>query len=126
MSEFSRWFRANKKYREPCCALWKDILFGSEKQIFWYDHPIQIGVKPEQNEVIYGLRGLSQAIEFEKARGNPKGDRITCVLSVSVTHQGLQKLAKQYLEEELSRFQHLDNIDVYVFMTNFLRSLYKQ
>lgn len=86
-----------------------------ESQSYWYDHPVRIGVKPDQNEVFYGLRGLSEAVEFERSRGNMPGDRITCVLSVSVTHRGLQKLAKEYLKEEISRFPDLKNIDVYAF-----------
>ena len=39
MSEFADWYRENKTYSEPTCALWKDILYGSEKQIFWYLDP---------------------------------------------------------------------------------------
>ena len=30
-----------------------------EKQRYWFDHPIQIGVEPEANEILYGLRGLN-------------------------------------------------------------------
>jgi hypothetical protein len=95
----------------------KEKLFQAacEPQIYWYDHPIQIGVKPDQNEVLYGLRGLEQTVEFERARGNMSGKRITCVFSVSVTHRGLQGLARKYLEEEISRSQGFNNIDLYVF-----------
>lgn len=39
MAEFADWFRANKTYTEPSCALWKDILYGSQKQLFWYCDP---------------------------------------------------------------------------------------
>ena len=39
MSEFADWFRANKSYSEPTCALWQDILFGTQKQVFWYLDP---------------------------------------------------------------------------------------
>ena len=39
MAQFADWFRANKTYTEPCCALWKDILYGSQKQLFWYCDP---------------------------------------------------------------------------------------
>ncbi|NTV78965.1 MAG: hypothetical protein HGA25_07515, partial [Clostridiales bacterium] len=28
-----------KSYTEPECALWKDMLYGSEKQLFWYSDP---------------------------------------------------------------------------------------
>jgi hypothetical protein len=39
MQEFAGWFREHKTYTEPACALWKDILCGSAKQIFWYLDP---------------------------------------------------------------------------------------
>ena len=25
-----------------------------EDQVFWYDHPVQIGVEPDRNEILYG------------------------------------------------------------------------
>jgi hypothetical protein len=91
-------------------------LANSEAQRYWYDHPIQIGVAPEKNEVIYGLRGLEDALEFERTRGNATDDaKLTCLLSVSVTHSSLQTIAKRYIEEELTKAGGLKNIDVYVF-----------
>jgi hypothetical protein len=39
MAEFAVWYRKNKTYSEPECALWKDILYGSDKQYFWYGDP---------------------------------------------------------------------------------------
>lgn len=39
MSEYAEFFRKNKTYTQPECALWKDILYGSEKQLFWYCDP---------------------------------------------------------------------------------------
>ena len=39
MAEFADWFRANRGYEQPECALWKDILYGSQKQHFWYCDP---------------------------------------------------------------------------------------
>lgn len=86
-----------------------------EEQIYWYDHPIQIGVNPEANEILYGLRGLDEAVEFERTRGNMGGDKITCVLSVSVTHKGLQGLAKDYIESEIRNVGGFRNIEVHVF-----------
>ncbi|MBN2547432.1 MAG: hypothetical protein JXB50_16630 [Spirochaetes bacterium] len=57
MSEFSRWFRANKSYTEPCCALWQDILYGSEKQVFWYVDPyIRTAIDMNQGGAIIDLR----------------------------------------------------------------------
>lgn len=95
----------------------KDKIFQAarEPQKYWYDHPVQIGVKPDQNEVLYGLHGLDETVGFERSRGNMPGEKLTCILSVSVTHQGLQGLAKRYLEEEISRSSDFENIDVYVF-----------
>jgi len=85
-------------------------------QLYWYDHPIQIGVEPDKNEVLYGLRGLEDALEFERNRGAHADDaKLTCLLSVSVTHPSLQTIARPYLEEELSKAGGLRNIDVYVF-----------
>ncbi|MEA1950742.1 MAG: hypothetical protein U9N87_05125 [Planctomycetota bacterium] len=87
-----------------------------EPQVFWYDHPIQIGVGPQANEVLYGLRGLQSTLEFERERGTVPADaRLTCILSVSVTHKGLQGLAKQYLAEEFARSGGFAGLDVFVF-----------
>ncbi|MGD8253764.1 MAG: hypothetical protein PVF48_05160 [Syntrophobacterales bacterium] len=91
-------------------------LAKSEPQLYWYDHPIQIGVAPEKNEVLYGLRGLDDTLEFEGTRGNASSNaKLICLLSVSVTHPSLQTIARRYIEEELSKAGGLRNIDVYVF-----------
>jgi len=87
----------------------------AEDQIYCYDHPIQIGVKPENNEILYGLRGLDEAIGFERARGNMPGEKASCVLSVSVTHNGLRGVAKQYIETEIRKAGGFKNLDVFVF-----------
>lgn len=39
MSEFADFYRKNKTYEEPECALWQDILYGGGKQLFWYSDP---------------------------------------------------------------------------------------
>lgn len=86
----------------------------SEPQLYWYDHPIPLGIPPEKNEALYGLRGLDAALEFEKARGHVASDaRLACVLSISTTHAGLQGIAREYLQEEFSRSGGLKNIDAY-------------
>jgi hypothetical protein len=87
-----------------------------EPQLFFYDHPIPMGVEPGKNEVLYGLRGLDAAFEFERNRGNISQDtRAVCVLSVSTTHRGLQQVAKGWLEEEFVHSDRLKNMDVYIF-----------
>ncbi len=83
-----------------------------QDQRFWYDHPIPIGVEYRRNEAVYGLRSLEEAMRFEVRRGNmPSGERLTCLVSVSTTHEGLKAISRQYLELELGRggkFRHLD------------------
>ncbi|MBQ1963362.1 MAG: hypothetical protein II369_04505 [Clostridia bacterium] len=40
MSEFADYYRkTHPDYRRGECALWKDILYGSQKQYFWYADP---------------------------------------------------------------------------------------
>jgi len=87
-----------------------------EEQLYWYDHPIQIGTDPENNEVIYGLDKLDEALAFEEDRGiKDKAIKANCVLSVSVTHRGLQKLSKSYIEKELHKSSNIKRLNVFVF-----------
>ncbi len=102
----------------PFSADLKETLRQSsqEPQLYWYDHPIQIGVEFEKNEILYGLRALDAALDVERSRGNlPEGAKVACALSVSVTHQSLQKIGKKYLEEELTSSGGLKNLDIYAF-----------
>jgi hypothetical protein len=39
MSEFADIYRKNRPYSRPECTLWKDILYGSKRQHFWYADP---------------------------------------------------------------------------------------
>lgn len=88
---------------------------SKEPQKYWYDHPIQMGVEIEKNEAIYGLVGLNEAIAFEKKRGTlGADDKINCLLSVSVTHDGLTKVAKEYLEGELKKVKNIENLNIFV------------
>lgn len=74
---------------------------ASEPQVAWFDHPIQIGVDPDGNEILYGLKGLDGAVGWEKEKGNISSDsKLLTALSITCTHTGLQSIAKQYVEEE--------------------------
>jgi len=87
-----------------------------DKQLYWYDHPIQIGVEPQKNEVLYGLRALNEAVSYEKKNRNaPKDKKLTCILSASVTHERLHQIAKNYLEDEFHRNEALENLEIYLF-----------
>jgi hypothetical protein len=39
MSEFADVYRRDRPYTRPECALWRDILYGSRRQMFWYADP---------------------------------------------------------------------------------------
>ena len=39
MSEFADIYRQERPYTRPECTLWKDILYGSRRQQFWYADP---------------------------------------------------------------------------------------
>ncbi len=88
----------------------------SEPQQHWYDHPVPLDASPAENEILYGLRGLAEAVMFERARGTAGTDRkAPCVLSVSVTHAGIQAFAGDYIREVIRGAGGLDAIEPYVF-----------
>ena len=87
-----------------------------EDQAFWYDHPVQMGVEPDRNEILYGLHHLSESLLYEKKLKNAgEEDELTVVLSASVTHEGLQGIVKEYIESELERSHDLPGLKVYLF-----------
>lgn len=98
----------------------------TEEQLYWYDHPIPLGIAPESNEVLYGLRGLNRAVDWEKKQGNVDQDvKVTCLLSLSVTHQGLRSVGRKYLEEELSCAEPLEHLDVIIMTQDETSALMK-
>ena len=110
---------AGKKFKELDIKpdLWKALEeVVQEDQAFWYDHPVQIGVEPDRNEILYGLHHLSEALLYEKKLNNvAENEELTCVLSASVTHEGLQGIVKEYIEYELEKAHDLPGLKVYLF-----------
>jgi hypothetical protein len=98
----------------------------NEPQLYWYDHPIPIGIKKAHNEIIYGLSGLDKAVEFERDRGNIGPGKLICIVSVSVTHEGLQQIAKTYLRDVLSESEGLNNLEVYAFTEADTKTLIRE
>ena len=88
---------------------------NEEPQLYWYDHPIPIGVAAESNEILYGLKHLNAAVEFERQRRPEVTDKVNCVLSVSVTHKRLQTLGKSYLRQVLAASDPLDQLSIFAF-----------
>lgn len=57
MAEFADYYRRNKTYTQPECALWRDILYGSDKQLFWYCDPyMRVCINMDQGGAIVDLR----------------------------------------------------------------------
>ena len=98
----------------------------TEEQKYWYDHPIPLGIAPEKNEALYGMRGLDDMMSFEKKQGNADEDaRLTCVLSVSTTHDGLHALVKEYFEDEFNSNSPWGNLNIFLFSEDDCRLLVK-
>nr|HID58159.1 hypothetical protein [Desulfobacterales bacterium] len=95
-----------------------------EPQLYWYDHPIPVGIRTEKNELVYGLKGFDSCVGFEKSRGTiPEEARVARLLSVSVTHEGLQNLARPLVMEMFRGVGRLRHIDVYVWTESETRKL---
>ena len=65
MAEFANYYRKKKGYTEPECALWRDILYGSDKQLFWYCDPyMRACVNMDQGGAIVDLRPYAAKLEW--------------------------------------------------------------
>lgn len=70
MSEFADFYRDKKTYTEPECALWKDILYGSDKQVFWYCDPfMRVCVNMDQGGAIVDLRPYAAKLPWRVGIG---------------------------------------------------------
>ncbi len=95
----------------------------ADPQRHWYDHPIPLGIAPEANELLHGLRGLDDAIAFERRDGHATGEPVPVVLSVSVTHDGLHPAARPWVEAELRQAGGLRHVAPYVITERDVRRL---
>ncbi len=74
MAEFADYYREKKSYKEPEVALWRDILYGSQKQYFWYVDPdMRVGINMDQGGAIFDLRPYAAKLEIPVGigTGNP-------------------------------------------------------
>ncbi len=72
MSEFADYYRQKKHYTEPECALWRDVLYGSDKQLFWYCDPyMRACVNMDQGGAIVDLRPYAAKLEWPVGIGTP-------------------------------------------------------
>ncbi len=97
-----------------------------DSQDYWFDHPVPIGIPNENNELIYGLKNLSETLEYEKVNGKcPENSRLTVIISVSVTHGRIKNILHRYMEEELKKASDFKNLDIYIFTENDTEEIIK-
>ena len=71
MSEFADYYRSIKHYSEPECCLWRDILYGSNKQLFWYLDPyMRVCVNMDQGGAIVDLRPYVSKLDWSTGIGS--------------------------------------------------------
>ncbi len=100
--------------------------FFNRQQDHWYDHPIPIDAADEENEIIYGLRNLDAAIAIEHSRGSlGSKPKIDLVLSLSVTHYGMEVLAYRYVEYIIRTKLNLQHLNIFLFDENLTANLIK-
>lgn len=72
MAEFADYYRAKKPYKEPECALWRDILYGSDKQVFWYADPyMRACINMDQGGAVVDLRPYVAKLDWKVGIGTP-------------------------------------------------------
>ena len=82
MSEFADVYRQGRAYSRPECTLWKDILYGSKRQMFWFVDPwMRFCLDMNQGGAMIDLRPYAAKLERPVGCGHqsPAG----CLLSLS-------------------------------------------
>lgn len=82
-----------------------------EKQQYFYDHPIPLDIADQNNEIIYGLKHLNQAVKAETEK------KLDLILSISCTHPSINQIAKDYIESKLEKVE-LEQLNIYLFTEN--------
>ena len=90
--------------------------FESTPQSFWYDHPVPLDASPEENEILYGLSKLDDALAREVDIGVlARGARLDIAMSISVTHEGMEDLASRYVIDQINNHLQLRHLRVFLF-----------
>ena len=72
MAEFADFYRASHTYTQPECALWRDILYGSDKQYFWYADPfLRCCLDMNQGGAMIDLRPYAAKLYWPVGIGTP-------------------------------------------------------
>ena len=101
--------------------------FASRPQSFWYDHPVPLDASPAENEILYGLSKLDEALAQEVAGGRLTHDaRIDLAMSISVTHEGMEDLASRYVSDLIATHLNLRHLRVFLFDETRCRQIVEQ
>ncbi len=98
-----------------------DLRYGARRisgmpQSFWYDHPVPLDASPEENEILYGIRQLDEALKIECDMGHLNyGAKIDLAISVSVTHEGMEELGADYVRNLICKHLKLTHLRVFLF-----------
>ncbi len=85
-------------------------------QSFWYDHPVPLDASPEENEILYGIKQLDEALKLEYDMGHlHSGAKIDLAISVSVTHEGMEQIAADYVRNLVCTRLKLRHLRVFLF-----------
>ena len=101
--------------------------FASRPQSFWYDHPIPLDASPAENEILYGLSKLDEALAQEVTMGSlTPNARIDLAMSISVTHDGMEDLASRYVGGLIANHLNLRHLRVFLFDETRCRQIVEQ
>ena len=108
----------------PSQFLEEAVNFTKKEQDYWYDHPIPMDASIGENELVYGLKKLDKAIDFEKKCDViAPNSKMAMVLSISVTHTGMEELAERYVADLINENLKLKNLDLYLFNENLCKQI---
>jgi len=86
---------------------WNRVRGNYGRKIADYDHPVTIFEDDKHHELATCLDELDRDIGFEKKRGVfPEDHQVIITLSVSVTHENLDRLCSLWIEDMLKRNQY--------------------
>jgi len=93
------------------------------KKVADYDHPVHLYENDGQHELVSCLRELDEEIGFEKKQGVlPQDHAVPVLLSVSVTHEGIDQAAGEWIEWLLES-KHYHHLDVIVLTETMVRRI---
>lgn len=89
LSEFADWYRGNLPVNAPQCALWKDILYGTDNQMFWYaDSQLRVQADLKLGGAITDIRPYCGRLEIPCGGGTKANQDASYPFIVQSHHRG--------------------------------------